>query len=234
MTNKIKILFKVLILFSFIFTTIIAQPSNKTIAVVRKAINLVQKKAPETDWSKAGSGTLLFSQDKLRTGIKSVAVIKFNDKSIFRLLENSELILLGERTPRRISNNIKILRGIFGFDIIKQQNEQYTFDSPTSVASIRGTKGTFSHQNEMDILLLIEGVVNLKNIVSGKEIDVNGGDICFSYSDGRLELRKASVDELMGAEESLSIGEVQKENELKLELQNKDGNKKELKIKYKE
>ena len=210
------------------------QTTQKTLGVVRKAINKVEKKSIESDWIKAEKGTPLFSQDQMRTGKKSVAIIKFTDNSILRVLENSELILLGDRSNRKNVNNIKILKGFFGFDIIKLQNEQYTFESPTSVASIRGTRGVFSHQDELDILILLEGVVNIKNIPSGQETDVKAGEICFSYSDGKFEVRKATEDEIKGTENNLILGEQQKDNELKLELKDKEGNKKELKLKYKE
>lgn len=234
--NKMKKLKYIIILilgFSVI-TFSYEQLSKKTLGVVRKAINRVEKKEPESEWTKANRGTPLFTRDQMRTGKKSVAIIKFSDNSILRVLENSELILLGEKSNRQIINNIKILKGFFGFDIIKLQNEQYTFESPTSVASIRGTRGIFSHQNEFDILIVLEGVVNIKNITTGKESDVKEGEICYSYADGRLETRKATEEEVNATEENLKIGETQRDNELKLELKDSEGNKKELKLKYKE
>ncbi|RCK73064.1 MAG: hypothetical protein IGBAC_0263 [Ignavibacteriae bacterium] len=219
------------------FSTIIFpndQINKKTLGIVKKAINKVEKKEPETEWIKAEKGTPLFTRDQMRTGKKSVAVIKFSDNSILRVLENSELILLGEKSNRQIINNIKILKGFFGFDIIKLQNEQYTFESPTSVASIRGTRGIFSHQNDLDILIVLEGIVNIKNVISGQETEVKEGQICFSYADGKLETRKATEEEVNTTEENLKLGEIQKDNELKLELRDSEGNKKELKLKYKE
>lgn len=210
------------------------QISKKTLGVVRKAINNVEKKEPDSDWIKANKGTPLFTKDHMRTGKKSVAIVKFSDNSFLRVLENSELILLGEKTSRKTFNNIKILKGFFGFDIIKQQNEQYTFESPTSVASIRGTRGLFSHQNELDILIVLDGVVNVKNLISGQETDIKEGEICFSYADGKLETRKATDDEIKSTEDSMQLGDVQKEKELKLDLKDREGNTKELKLKFKE
>lgn len=231
--NKLKYLLIILIGFQSILNSS-EQISKKTLGIVRKAINKVEKKELNSDWIKASKGTPLFTQDHMRTGKKSVAIIKFTDNSFLRVLENSELILLGERTSRKIFNNIKILKGFFGFDIIKQQNEQYTFESPTSVASIRGTRGLFSHQDELDILIVLEGVVNIKNLTSGQETDVKEGEICFSYADGKLETRVATNEEIMSTENNLKLGDVQKEKELKLDLKDREGNTKELKLKFKE
>lgn len=231
--KKLKYILIILLIFQSILFTY-EQTTKKTLGIVRKAINKVEKKEPNSEWIKANKGTPLFTQDHMRTGKKSVAVVKFTDNSFLRVLENSELILLGERTNRQIISNIKILKGFFGFDIIKQQNEQYIFESPTSVASIRGTRGLFSHQDELDILIVLEGIVNIKNITSGNETDVKAGEICFSYTDGRLDIRKASDDEIQNTEENLKLGETQKEKELKLDLKDSEGNTKELKLKYKE
>lgn len=233
MMNKLKYLLIILIGFQSILNSS-EQISKKTLGIVRKAINKVEKKELNSDWIKASKGTPLFTQDHMRTGKKSVAIIKFTDNSFLRVLENSELILLGERTSRKIFNNIKILKGFFGFDIIKQQNEQYTFESPTSVASIRGTRGLFSHQDELDILIVLEGVVNIKNLTSGQETDVKEGEICFSYADGKLETRVATNEEIISTENNLKLGDVQKEKELKLDLKDREGNTKELKLKFKE
>lgn len=231
--NRLKYVLIILIGFQSILISS-EQISKKALGVVRKAINKVEKKEPESEWMKADKGTPLFTKDHMRTGKKSVAIVKFTDNSFLRVLENSELILLGEKTSRQSLSNLKILKGFFGFDIIKQQNEQYIFESPTSVASIRGTRGLFSHQDELDILIVLEGVVNIKNLISGKESDVKEGEICFSYADGKLETRKATEDEIQSTEDNLQQGEVQKEKELKLELKDREGNTKELKLKYRE
>jgi hypothetical protein len=49
-----------------------------------------------------------------------------------------------------------------------------------------------------------------------------------------LEVRKATPDELNAVDAALKAGDTQKDNELKFELKDNDGNKKDLKIRYKE
>ncbi|MDI6803989.1 MAG: FecR family protein [Bacteroidota bacterium] len=210
------------------------QSGNSPLAVVTKVINSVDKKNPESDWKKIIKGDPLKIKELVRTGLKSVAIIKFTDKSIIRLLENSELEMLGGKQPKQTLNDMKLQKGSIGFTITKKQNEQYTFSSPTSVASIRGTKGKFHSQDELDILIVTEGIVNLKNLISGKDTDVGSNQIGFSHPDGKLEVRDATPDEIAGCEESLKAGDVRKKNEMQLELRDSDGNKRNLKIDYQE
>lgn len=210
------------------------QSGTSPLAVVTKVINTVDKKIPESDWKKITRGEPLKKQELVRTGLKSVAIIKFTDKSIVRLLENSELEMLGGKQPIQTFNDMKLQKGAIGFNIIKKQNEQYTFASPTSVASIRGTRGKFHTQAELDILIVTEGTVNLKNLISGNDTDVGSNQIGFSHPDGKLEVRDATPDEIAGCEESLKAGDVRKKNEMQLELRDSDGNKRNLKIDYTE
>ncbi|MBU2637214.1 MAG: FecR family protein [Bacteroidetes bacterium] len=224
-----------LIVISFYLISAYGFQSGKTsLGVFFKVINLVEKKAAETDWKRAAKGDALLSNDNIRTGESSVAVIKFTDKSMIRLQENSELIMLGEREQKATINDFQIIHGAVGFNITQQQNEQYTFKSPTSVASIRGTKGLFNHQVEVDMLIITEGIVNLNNIKSGEEQDIAGGKIAFSYPDGVMNVRDATNEELNSVDIALKAGDEQKENELKFELKDQEGNKSDLKIKYKE
>ena len=215
-------------------TTFSYQLSKTSYGVFFKVINFVQKKNIEQDWNRIRKGDVLYNNDNVRTGKSSIAIIKFTDKSILRMLENSELILLGEKVEKSVKNNLKIVQGTVVFNINKKQNEQYTFTSPTSVASIRGTKGLFNHQDNVDILIVVEGIVTIKNLISGEQKEVKNGNITFSYPDGKFDIREATPDELNGVEQSLKAGDEQKENELNFELHDSNQNKRELKIKYNE
>ena len=199
----------------------------KPVALITKVIQEVDKKTESVDWKKATKGESLISGDEVRTGKKSLAIIKFLDNSILRVREQSSLKVNSEGTAR----TVEIENGGLGFDIQKQkQNEQFKFTSPTSVASIRGTKGKISHAGNGDILIVTEGTVNLKNNASGNDVDVTAGTIGFSNSDGTVSSRKATQQELADATSAATGGS---NNELNLEMKDSKGNKKELKFKYK-
>jgi hypothetical protein len=121
--------------------------------------------------------------------------------------------------------------GAFGFEVKKQkQNEQFQLTSPTSVASIRGTKGKMSGGLGNDTLVVTEGLVNFKNNSSGNDVDVAAGFIGFSLQDGTITSRKATTQELADANNAATGGS---SHDLNLELKDSQGNKKDLKIRYK-
>jgi hypothetical protein len=149
-----------------------------------------------------------------------------------RVREESQLTVTGEtNVPGSFSKNIRLSKGGFGFDVRKQHsNEQFQLTSPTSVASIRGTKGKLSGNEGHDTLVVTEGLVNFKNTVSNTDIDIPAGTIGFSNQDGTLTSRKATEQELADANNAANGGLL---NELNLELKDSHGNKKELKLKFK-
>ncbi len=202
-----------------------------SLAVMTKVIQDVTKKTETTDWTKADKGDMLDSGNWVRTAEKSLAIIKFKDNSIVRLREESELTLHGEGQRGTMTKQAHLHKGSFGFDVQKQGNEQFRLTSPTSVASIRGTKGKWSSGKGYDTLVVTEGLVNLRNLISNNEIDVGAGFIGFSDETGAVTSRKATEEEINQAA-SAALGGIL--NELKLELKDPDGNKKELKLRYKQ
>lgn len=205
--------------------------NTMSLAIVTKTIKSVTKKAATTDWANVVKGEFLMAGDQLKTGKKSLAIVKFADNSILRVREQSQLTVLGEGAKGSMIKSAHLTGGGIGFDVKKQQNEQFRLTSPTSVASIRGTRGKWSGGRGYDTLIVLEGLVNLRNLISNKDVDVFLGFIGFSNEDGSISTREATDDELADADQALSNGAM---NELKLELKDQKGNKKELKLRYKE
>ncbi|HEV8537945.1 MAG TPA: FecR family protein [Bacteroidota bacterium] len=213
-------------------TTRAFRSENATLALITKTVQDVTRKSPPVDWTKAAKGDPLISGGQVKTGSKSFAVVKFIDNSIIRVREFSELIISGQSgAPGSLSKGVQLRNGAFGFDIKKQkQDEQFQLTSPTSVASIRGTKGKLSGGRGNDTLIVTEGIVNLRNNSSNNNVDVLAGYIGFSNDDGTVTSRKATEDELADAGNAAGGGS---DHELNLEMKDSQGNKKDLKIKYK-
>ena len=207
------------------------RPPTITMALITKIVQEVTKKSPATEWEKASKGETLTSGDYLRTGKKSLAIVKFTDNSMLRVRELSEMRILGEIRGTALSKTVDIQTGGFGFDIRKQQDEEFIFTSPTSVASIRGTKGKMTTGSEGDTMIVTEGTINLTNNASQRNVTLPAGTIGFSNPDGSISSRKATDRELAGANEAISGGGSQ--HELKLDLRDPQGNKRELRIHYK-
>ena len=201
------------------------------VALIMKIIPDVTKKSASIDWNTAKKTEPLYSGDQVHTGKNALAIIKFMDNSIVRVRELSDLTINGEKSEGKFTKTVDINNGAFGFEVKKQKIEQFRLTSPTSIASIRGTKGKLSRGNGKDTLVVTEGLVNLKNKFSNKDIDVPAGFIGFSNEDGTLSSRQATDQELADASNAANGGST---NDLNIELKDTKGNKKDLKIKFKQ
>jgi hypothetical protein len=222
------------ILFAGIITGFVPPAGENTIALAVKVIHDVSRKAADVDWTTAKKGDMLYSGDQVRTGERSVAIVKFKDNSMLRVRESSELKLFGETKDGVFSKTVNVSHGEFTFDIEKQKsNEKFMFSSPTSVAAIRGTKGTMHHGDIGDKVVILDGLVNLLNSFSNKNVDVGTGETGESNNDGTIFVRKSTPDELNAAREAIDAGRgTGKSKQFDIELKDKEGNKKKLRIKY--
>jgi len=218
--------------------TIGSYPSNgdnTTIALAVKVILDVSRKTTGVDWAKAKKGDILYSGDEIRTGERSIALVKFKDNSMLRVREKSELKFYGEQKEGVFSKTVHISRGEFSFDIQKQENERFTFSSPTSVAAIRGTQGDMHHLDNGDAVTVLDGIVNLLNVLSNTSVDVGAGETGFSGTDGSVSKRKSTTDEQHDAQNSIhSANGSGQEKLLQIELRDAQGNKKLMKIRFRE
>lgn len=201
-----------------------------TLALITKVVREVSTKNEASEWDAAEKGDILKAGDRVKTGRHSLAILKFNDRSIVRVRENSEIAMTTAQDGGATTKTIDGSTGSYGFDIQKQQaNEKFRFTSPTSVASIRGTLGNWASGLGNDTLTLGEGLVNILNRISDRNIDVPAGYIAFSNADGSLTSRPATPEELAEARRSATGGTPR---ELDLKLRNGNGDEKELKIRY--
>jgi len=210
-----------------------ANPPEASVALVSKVVLDVTRKEATKDWQIAKRGETLASGDMVKTGEKSVAVIKFKDNSLVRLRERSELTVTGTTQGPSFSKSLNVVGGVIGFNIRKQQpDEIFRFASPTSVASIRGTGGQFTSHNLFDTLTVIEGAVLLTNKKSSDSVVVEAGFTGLSNPDGTISTRPATPEELAAAQNASRLSD--QENRLEIELRDNQGNRKELKIEIRE
>lgn len=230
----LKNLLVMLIIFIFVIFSLhsIYSSNDPVMGLITKVILDVTKKSKTGDWTKAEKGQTVYSGDYIRTGKKSLAVIKFKDNSMLRVREQSELKIISETVRGLLSKDVEAERGSLGFDIKKQEeNQQFVIKSPTSVASIRGTRGSFIIGISGDTLIVTDGLVNLLNLLTRQAIDVRGGFIAFSNLDGTLSSREATEEEINRANWAIQGTEI---NELDMEFRDSQGNRKNLRLKFKE
>ena len=179
---------KIILLFSIILSI---SYGNK-IAVATKVKGDVQLMKVETDnFLGLNPGTILSDGDKIRTGKSGFAAIIFiDDKSTLKIKENSEVVLTGQRTAASISKKINMDGGTIRATITKQ-NTDFIIQTPTSVASVKGTDfWMITDPIAGDQIIAIEGIIGLVNIETGQAVDVTEGMTGLSTPDGQT-----SVDE---------------------------------------
>lgn len=189
-----KLFFKIIL--SFLIFLSVAN-ANK-IAVVTKVKGLVEiMPTGKKLFSKLKAGSILADGDKIRTGTSGFAAIIFiDDKSTLKLKGNSEAVITGQRTAASISKKINMDSGTIRATI-KKQNSSFVIQTPTSVASVKGTDfWLLTDPDKGDQVIGLEGIVSLKNIDTGQDVDVVQGMSGISTPDGDIGVEETEASSI--------------------------------------
>lgn len=207
-------------------------PGASKIAVatkVRGKVDLV--KSGNVKRNPLKQGMILEDGDKIFTGASGfVAVVFIDDKSLIKIKEDTELEITGRRTNASISKKINMDMGTIRAMVSKQRKGDFVVQTPTSVASVKGTDfWVISNPFTGDQLLGLDGLVNFTNLLTGQSIDIGAGFTGNSTPDGSLNSGETDPgtipddpDEIEGAGESI----------LRITLEGPDGSQKVLIIHY--
>lgn len=190
--KKIKFLFITML---FITMNIFAFPPS--VGVLTKVIQKVEyKSVEEGSWGDAKLGNVLYDGDEVKTGNRSLALLKFLDNSLLRVRENSIVTIYGTKEESKLNKNTFIQQGKVGFEVTQQGDEEFKFTTPTGVASIRGTKGFFDVPADGSMLLFVkEGLVELESLLGSKANgSVGAGQIGRISQNGELAIEQASEE----------------------------------------
>jgi hypothetical protein len=189
-----KLVFNTLLSFSIFLSVANA---NK-IAVATKVKGLVELlPTGKKLFSKLKAGTILADGDKIRTGTSGfIAIIFIDDKSTLKLKGNSEAVITGQRTAASISKKINMDSGTIRATI-KKQNSSFVIQTPTSVASVKGTDfWLLTDPDKGDQVIGLEGIVSLKNIDTGQDVDVVQGMSGISTPDGDIGVEETEASSI--------------------------------------
>ncbi len=221
--RNLKHLLIVLGLFFPIFTAfrpLSNNPSAYNAAIVLKVIQDVKHKKPVTDWTTTKPATQLETSDQLKTGDKSLAVVRFVDGSNLRVRENTTITIFADKKERGLIKNTKIDVGKMRFDVEKQQvDDEFIITTPTAVATIRGTSGFVNVDEDGQTLLVIEsGVVEVRAVVGAQQSGtVEAGNSSFINSEGLVIINPSTEQEKNEARNTLRT------NERYLQIQTQQG-----------
>lgn len=161
----IKAIGRVSLLVGIVFVTVIpslAQGGRKClIKSMVGDVKVQRSKSPK--WIKARINMPLREKDAIRTFVESEAVIQTADGHSISLKENTtlELSTFMKDAKGAKKTNVKILSGDLMANVKKltQKKSKFTFETPTAVAAIRGTRVGFDVDKDKTDIRVYEGKV---------------------------------------------------------------------------
>ena len=176
-------------------------------------------------------GTPLSDQDKIMTAKGAfVALMYLDDKSVVKMMGNSDLVVAGNRSSAGINKSLDISYGKITANIVQQKGREFRIATPTSVASVKGTELAITSDPAMgDSFMLLEGLIEVTNSITGESTEVSPGETAVSTPEGSLDVHETTTDDMAGFEKA----EVEiPTQELRFEVEDADGNIKEIIIQY--
>jgi len=200
----------------------IAIKTKGDVSVIYKGLSSAQALQP---------GSPLSDQDKIKTGKNGFAAIMYlDDKTVVKMLGNSNLTILGDRSGSKINKSLDIKYGRVAANVKPQKGKEFRISTPTSVASVKGTELAIeSDPSTGDSFTLIEGLIEVTNSITGESTEVQEGETAMSTPEGTLDVSQTTSEDLEGFEEASMEPQTQ---ELRFEIEDADGNLKEILIKF--
>ena len=212
------------------FIIFISWIHGNKIAVTTKVKGLVEiMPIGKENFANLKPGTILSDGDKIRTGSSGfTAIIFIDDKSTLKLKENSEAVISGQRSARSIAKKINMDVGTVRATVNKQ-NSNFVIQTPTSVASVKGTDfWMITDPVDGDVVIGLEGVVTLTNNETGAEVDVSEGTSGSSTPDGNVDVEETEESSI--PEDPTDQDEQQ--TEIKIYFEGPNGEQKVMIIEY--
>lgn len=208
-----------LILWAFSF----ADDNVAVVLKVRNDVRITPTNQIKTIQGKRGMA--LQDGNKVETGKNSFCALKFvDDRSLLRIRENSSCVIEGKKEQNKIEKNILVRVGTFFMDLFKPSSS-FKVTTPTSVASIKGTK-FWVIQRSPTKYIVTKGVIEVAN-------DVNKALVREGQT-GIVESRTSEIQVRLTADGEIPSEGGQSAGELDIGFRNNQGEEKILRIKFKE
>ena len=176
-----------------------------------ESIGLVMKKKGKVTYTpynndkkmeKLNVSKSLFNQDLIETGKDGFTkFVYLDDGSAIKVHKNSEVYIQGDISKRKIIKQINISTGKLKLDVKNQKLSEFTIITPTSVASIKGTRFWVDVNGEKgDSFYGLSGIVEITNNATGQKVRLTENTTVISLPDGTLEIKKTLNKELIKLE----------------------------------
>ena len=168
-------------------STLFAQES---VGVIAKAQGTPFHKKFNADDYESGvrMGTQLKNHDWIKTGEDGFMALFFlDDTSQLKIKGGSEMEILASVERGKISKTISMDYGQVKASIAKQKGE-FRIATPTSVASVKGTEYWVISDENGDQFFVLDGVVEVENLISGVVQNVTQDQTATSNPDGSVDV----------------------------------------------
>ncbi|MFC1551264.1 FecR domain-containing protein [Candidatus Latescibacterota bacterium] len=154
---------KLLLLFALFSGAVFAQDAENVAVVYMINGNLEYRAEAGNDWSAAKKLDLLFVGNQLRTGTGDKAVIVYNSTGTRVLInENTSIEIQADVEQAGGQPKVERTRLILG-EIYNQARGNYEVETPSSVASVRGTEFNVASTAAGDSYIGVEGIIEVMN-----------------------------------------------------------------------
>jgi hypothetical protein len=180
-------------------------------------------------------GTQLKNNDWIKTGQDGyLAILFLDDKSQLKIKGNSEIEVLAAVERGKISKTISLDYGEVKASVNKQKGD-FRIATPTSVASVKGTEWWVISGADGDLFFVLEGTVEVENLISGETQSVPADYTASSNPDGTMGVNPTEDEDIPDDPDEGEEGEEEPViHELRIEMRNTSGETKTLIIEYSE
>ena len=168
-------------------------------------------------------GAMLYHNDVLTSADESYAAVKFVDgSSLLKLFPNSHLRLNATMEDGQLNKRPYVEQGDV-YSRVMHRAGVYEVESPTTVASVKGTEFLVRVKEDGTTeLICMSGVVNFRNKRDNNEVDVGAGYTAVSNGQGPITTTPYDPEDVEDeTQEMLEDEEVYQE--LRIDLENAQG-----------
>jgi hypothetical protein len=184
--------------------------------------------------AKVKLGDYLQNNDEIRTGGESFAAYKYVDGSTnIKVFSNSVVKVSATSSGKTLVKKATITKGSV-FSSIKPNSGTYSMQTPTTVASVKGTGFlTKITKDKQSMFVVTEGEVTLKILNESQTVSVNAGKTAIVEADGRYEVRQSTPEDLSEIElAEIESSRARDNKTLRIPMVDPSGRTRYIEIKY--
>ncbi len=146
---------------------------------IKSIIGKAEVRSPKTGkWRQARVGMVVKMKWDVRTYVESSLEIQFASGTVIKLGENSVVNLstvLQDKGSSETNSNVKVASGQIWANVKKLVNKKskFSFETPTAVAAIRGTRLGIRVDKKRSVIDVYEGKVSVRNKGSRREVMIS-------------------------------------------------------------